>query len=173
MQRRKVNTVNSNSSPSKNSLLAKKLGGESPQRKRVENYYLNSGEPINTEANKYQDFSVSPVKKDEQALEAMKVLDAHITYLTKNCYYFLKNEVINRNNLIIGMLRDFNHHENVDLLVRNCQRYVNETDYQNNLAKQSRSKQPMDPYRPSSGRIDSEPQNYTQYEDIRKAQTSR
>lgn len=81
---------------------------------------MNEGAPIRTESNKNVNYEISPNKKDMQVNESMKVLDSHVNMMTKSCYYFLKGEVVSRNNIVINILKDFNYHEDSDLLVQNC-----------------------------------------------------
>lgn len=69
MQARKmqspVKRENQNNAPNKNAQLYKKFGNDSPVRKKVEDSYLNSGNPIRNENNKYIDYDVSPQKRAE------------------------------------------------------------------------------------------------------------
>jgi hypothetical protein len=143
-----VDPVNQDNRHLKNTSLTKKYGQESPQRKRINDHYLNEGAPIRTEENKNVNYELSPSKKDQQVNEAMKVLDMHITMINKSCYYFLKGEVVSRNDNVISMLRDFNHHEDSDLIVRNCQRFANETGYAKNLKASGRSSGRLEKLKP-------------------------
>lgn len=60
---------------------------------RKEEYYRNqSPNKKYVSPEKFND--ISPKKEDGLMFEAKKVLDMHINYLTKDCYYHLRNEIM-------------------------------------------------------------------------------
>ena len=72
--------------------------------------------------------------------EAKKVLDMHINYLTKGCYYFFRDSIAKRDDICVQILRDYNHHEDSDILIKRC------TEHYNNINGRAAERDYGNPY---------------------------
>lgn len=89
---------------------------------------MNSNSPVRNERNRNIDYELSPKRRDEQTTEAMWVLDQHVNLISKQCYFFIKGEVVARNASVLQMLRDYSDHEDSQKLVDLCNRIHNAGD---------------------------------------------
>ena len=87
---------------------------------------------------------MAPARQEQLFFEAKKVLDKHINYLTKACYYFFRDSIAKRNDECIQILRDYNHHEDSDTLVKRC------TDHYNKVVGRTVDRDYGNPYGGSS-----------------------
>ena len=73
--------------------------------------------------------------------QAKRILDEHVSYLSKDCYMRLNHDIVKKKNPeTIRVMLAFKNHHSVDLLVRNCQLLYNETEYNMMVATESPTK---------------------------------
>ena len=101
-------------------------------------YYLNRESPDRHAAHQ------APNRQEQMFFEAKKVLDMHINYLTKGCYYFFRDSIAQRDDVCMQILRDFNHHEDPDILIHRC------TEHYNHINGRAIDRDYGNPYAPRS-----------------------
>ena len=127
-------------------LRTQQLGKQgSPQRRQQRKeegyqYYLNKDSPNKRSIAE----TMAPSRQEQLFFEAKKVLDKHINYLTKACYYFFRDSIAKRDDSCIQILRDFNHHEDSDTLIKRC------TDHYNKVVGRTVDRDYSNPYGGSS-----------------------
>ena len=92
----------------------------------------------------------APSRQEAMFFEAKKVLDSHINFMTKGCYYFFRDSITNRDDVCMQILRDYNSHEDSDTLLKRC------TDHYNNICGRTNERDYGNPYgeRSSNSRAD-------------------
>eukprot|EP00347_Sterkiella_histriomuscorum_P010583 403375721 len=74
----------------------------------------------------------STSRENQGMIEAKRILDSHINYFSKDTYYKIKEGLMNfeTNQSIIQIFRDYQAHQDSDLLAQQCLRYYNQEEYQ-------------------------------------------
>ena len=91
----------------------------SPQRVNLKDRYIGKNSPAR-----------STVEKT--SIEAKRILDHHINYLSKACFYFFRDQISHYDEDVISMLRQYNHDEDSDRLIRKLTEYYNMKSAQDN-----------------------------------------
>lgn len=55
--------------------------------------------------------------QEQQFIEAKRILDMHINYLSRGCYYHFRDAIARHDEDALNLLRGYRHHENSDTLV--------------------------------------------------------
>ena len=58
--------------------------------------------------------SPSRLTQEQQFVEAKRILDMHINYLNRGCYYFFRDAIARYDDEALQVLRNYRHHENSD-----------------------------------------------------------
>ena len=75
----------------------------SPQKsnKNLKERYLNKSSPTR-------------MTQEQQFSEAKRILDMHINYLSRGCYYFFRDAIARYDDNAMSLLRSYRHHEDSD-----------------------------------------------------------
>ena len=61
--------------------------------------------------------SPTRMTQEQQFIEAKRILDMHINYLSRGCYYHFRDAIARHDEDALNLLRGYRHHENSDTLV--------------------------------------------------------
>ena len=86
----------------------------SPQKsnKSLKDRYVHKGSPTR-------------MTQEQQFSEAKRILDMHINYLSRGCYYFFRDSIARYDDNAMSLLRSYRHHESSDQLVTGLTQYFN------------------------------------------------
>ena len=93
----------------------------SPERQRVQ-AIVNKPSPQKKAGHGTKDRYIkqnSPTRmsQEQQFVEAKRILDMHINYLSRGCYYYFRDAIARYDDEALQLLRSYRHHENSDSLV--------------------------------------------------------
>ncbi len=72
--------------------------------------------------------SPTRMTQEQQFTEAKRILDMHINYLSRGCYYYFRDAIARYDEEALECLRDYRHHENSDQLVSSLTEHFNDKD---------------------------------------------
>jgi len=87
--------------------------------------------------------SPSRMTQEQQFVEAKRILDMHINYLSRGCYYYFRDATARYDEDALALLRNYRHHESSDQLVSNLTEYFNTKDATLSNNRQSNSRSPV------------------------------
>ena len=83
--------------------------------------------------------SPTRVTQEQKFHEAKRILDTHINYLSKGCYYFFRDALGKFDESAMALLRVYNNHENSEQLVHSLMDNYDSREVVVSRAKNTRS----------------------------------
>ena len=98
------------------------MNGRTPDRNRgnVNRFSppTKKGNPVGNIRDRYlKQNSPTRMNQEQQFTEAKRILDMHINYLSRGCYYYFRDAIARYDEDALALLRNYRHHENSDQLV--------------------------------------------------------
>ena len=101
----------------------------SPDRNRssgnLNNRFSPAKKPASTKDRYLKAGSPTKMTQEQQFTEAKRILDMHINYLSRGCYYYFRDAIARYETEALNVLRDYRHHESSDQLVNAMTEYFN------------------------------------------------
>ena len=72
--------------------------------------------------------SPTRMTQEQQHTEAKRILDMHINYLSRGCYYYFRDAIARYGDDEMALLRNYRNHESSDQLVSSLTEYFNSKD---------------------------------------------
>ena len=100
------------------------------QTKGLKDRYIKQGSPTRT-------------SQEQMFSEAKRILDMHINYLSRGCYYYFRDAIARFDDDCMALLRSYRHHEDSDQLVSALTLFFNDREADVRSLRQANSRSPV------------------------------